>query len=99
MTKITFSNFENLNEKERDYAQKQAESFVQKTNSYVQEIDSLDFSLAERRRRDGRFGLSEVNLKMICSQGVYQSTASNWDKTRAVKEAFNKLEKQVKKKR
>jgi ribosome-associated translation inhibitor RaiA len=99
MTKITFSNYEQLKPEEREYAHKQVNSFLEKNKPLIREIDSLDIGLSEKRRRLGKFGLSEINLKIVCNYGVFQSNSSNWNKRKALKESLNKLEKQIKKKR
>jgi ribosome-associated translation inhibitor RaiA len=99
MAKLTFSNFELLTEQEREYARKRINSFLEKTSSFMSDIDSFDVSLVERRRRGGEFGLAEFNIKMICDYGVFQSTAADWDKPKALKKSLAKLEKQLKKKR
>ena len=99
MTKITFSNFEILNDSEREYAQKQVNFFLEKTTPFLTDVDSFDVSLVERKRRGGKYKLSEINLKMICNYGVFQSSAAEWDKSKALKSALAKLEKQIKKRR
>ncbi|MBR9679325.1 MAG: hypothetical protein GON13_03595 [Nanoarchaeota archaeon] len=99
MAKITFSNYEQLKPEEREYAQKQINYFLEKNNPLIKEVDTLDISLAEKRRRLGKFGLSEINLKIVCSYGVFHSNSSNWNKKKALKKALDKLEKQIRKKR
>jgi ribosome-associated translation inhibitor RaiA len=99
MAKLTFSNFEILNDQEQEYARKQINSFLEKAGSILNDIDSFDVSLVERRRRSGTFGLAEFNLKMICNYGVFQSTAADWDKSKALKRSLAKLEKQLRKRR
>lgn len=97
MTKINFSHLEKMKPEEREYAEKAVDAFIQKIGHAVKDIDTFDVTLAENRRRFGVFGVSEININLVSSAGVFNSKASDWSKTKALKQALQKLEKQIRK--
>ncbi len=98
MVKLNFSNFEKLSDEEQWHAKKQVNSFIEKMQARVGEIDTMNINLLEKRRRDGTYEVSEFSIDLFSKNGVIKSTASGWDKGKALRDAMEKIEKQVRRK-
>lgn len=98
MVKLNFSNFEKLEDTEKEHAKKTIDAFIEKMGSRIPDMETLNVSLNEQRRRDGVYGVSEISVHISGKGGQVIATANDHNKTRALKQALEKIEKQIRRK-
>jgi len=100
MFQVDLTNFDILTDSEKNIAKKQIGFFIDRISSRMKDVDNMKISFTNTRKR-GDHELLRVEIRFVSNYGIFQSHAEGWsdNKIKILKDALEKLERQIRKKR